>query len=149
RGRRRRPPSSAPPWRACSSSAPRPGCPSSARASRGASCARAPTASRVSFADPQKLLDARGVVIGEERRAAQLALVFGRLLLEDVAGERMSAAHLAAGGDLEPLLRARVCLHLRHIEPLIMTRRTRRRPRTADRRRPRPPAAAARPWPRG
>src|SRR5580700_10345287 len=109
-----RPPSAGPPWRACSSSAPGRGTPSSARVSRGASCARGPNASPVSFADSQQPLHARRVVVGEQRRAAQLALVFGRLLLEDVARERVPAPHLAGAGHLEPLLRAGVSLHLGH-----------------------------------
>src|ERR1700677_2213874 len=51
---------------------------------------------------------------GEDRGLAELALVFGRLLLEDVAREGVASAHLAGAGDFEALLRAGVCLHLGH-----------------------------------
>src|SRR6476659_8424519 len=47
-------------------------------------------------------------------RLAEAALPLGRLLLEDVAREGVTAADLALGGQLEALLRARMRLHLRH-----------------------------------
>src|SRR4051794_32155313 len=65
---------------------------------------------------PQQLLDARGVVLAEDRRPAVGALHLRALLLEDVAREGMPSLDLALGGQLEALLRARVGLHLRHGE---------------------------------
>src|SRR3954447_9626103 len=64
----------------------------------------------------QQLLDARGVVVGEDRRPAVRALHLGALLLEDVAPEGMASPDPPIGGPLEALLRARMRLHLGHYE---------------------------------
>src|SRR5277367_1944448 len=61
-------------------------------------------------------------MVVDDRRAAEGALLFRRLLLEDVAREGVPAADLAFGGHFEALLRAGVCLHLGHREPMIMAR---------------------------
>src|SRR5690242_1611641 len=53
-------------------------------------------------------------MVGDVHRLAEAALALGRLLLEDVAREGMTATDLALGGQLEALLRARMRLHLRH-----------------------------------
>ena len=47
-------------------------------------------------------------------RTAQMPLVLGRLLGEDVALERLRALHRTASAHAEALLRARLGLHLRH-----------------------------------
>src|SRR6476661_9771592 len=47
-------------------------------------------------------------------RLAEPALTLRRLLLEDVARERVTGLDLALGGQLEALLRAGMALHLRH-----------------------------------
>src|SRR5689334_7193317 len=51
---------------------------------------------------------------GDLAGLAEGPLALGRLLLEDVARVRVTAADLALGGQLEALLRARMGLHLRH-----------------------------------
>src|ERR1700694_2916521 len=78
-------------------------------------------------------------MVGEDRRTAKRALLFRRLLLEDVAREGVPCAHLPLGGDFEALLGARVGLHLRHDrEQTIMARWcSRRRSRRGPRRTPR------------
>src|SRR5207247_7280375 len=53
-------------------------------------------------------------MLGDVHGLAEAALPLRRLLLEDVARERMTAADLALGGQLEALLGARMGLHLRH-----------------------------------
>src|SRR5947207_2406020 len=53
-------------------------------------------------------------MVGDLDGLAEAALALRRLLLEDVARERMTATDLALGGQLEALLRARMGLHLRH-----------------------------------
>src|SRR3984893_10653717 len=86
-------------------------------------------------------------MVGEDRRTAKRALLFRRLLLEDVAREGVPCAHLPLGGDFEALLGARVGLHLRHDrEQTIMARWClRRRSRRGARRTP--PARGAPPQP--
>src|SRR3954451_24353838 len=83
---------------------------------------------------PQQLLDARGVVVAEDRRAAVGALHLRALLLEDVAREGMPSLDLALGGQLEALLRARVGLHLRHGERDRIAQAPRRRPSVTTKR---------------
>ena len=53
-------------------------------------------------------------MVRKDQRPGKLTLALRRLLLKDVAGEGVTRANLAAGGQLKALLRTGMGLHLRH-----------------------------------
>src|SRR3954469_9898683 len=62
----------------------------------------------------QQALDLGLLGLVHELGTAQAPLPLGRFVRQEVALVRLLVLHVALGGDLEALLRARVGLHLRH-----------------------------------
>src|ERR1043165_1013605 len=84
-------------------------------------------------------------MVGDLDGLAEAALPLGRLLLEDVAREGVTATDLALGGQLEALLRARMRLHLRHDGRGSMTKKLKNPGAGSDRSGHGPENPAARP----